>query len=521
MSGVGLEALPDVSPPQGLVDRLARSGTTGNEPISPGRLRALGDLMGSQAAGGASRSAAGSASAGASGLNQGTTSANASASGSSSSGSSGSPPPAGASGLVFGSDAGATSSSSTTASKNDAAFEGPRFTSRIKDGPTKTIEVPFQIVVVCGPDGADDPPRRIPDHRAVRSRPGRPTTCWSRSSWRWPSSGRPPTRRSGRCPASSSWSRAAADRGILGGTEANPVLRAGLADVTPGDGGSGSSPAGEGILVMARTAHAFANSRPPPPPCPGGQRPPPALCGDRPRPVRRPAEGQTFGPSGPRRPGQIRRPRSWWSQRPRRSRQRPSKQQNPTRPHPNPHRRPPRFPRSIAPRWPGPRPRSTRPAAIRARAEARADDAARNARGGRQPGRARRGHGPEAGLPDPRPVGPDQSRGRPRRLHQADREKLKAEVAALADVAPSQGHVDPDQEPRGAAHRRATSSTSSSAATGSASSTSTGCSSWPSRMPRSGSGCPTARESSPRRSARSAPSRWATCWAGPAAGSTS
>ncbi len=52
------------------------------------------------------------------------------------------------SGLVFGSDSGSTSGQ--TKSPADAK----RFKSRIADGPSKTIEVPFEIVVVCGPDGA-------------------------------------------------------------------------------------------------------------------------------------------------------------------------------------------------------------------------------------------------------------------------------------------------------------------------------------------------------------------------------
>ena len=35
MSGAGLEELPNVSPPQGLVDRLAKSGATGTSPSVP------------------------------------------------------------------------------------------------------------------------------------------------------------------------------------------------------------------------------------------------------------------------------------------------------------------------------------------------------------------------------------------------------------------------------------------------------------------------------------------------------
>ena len=52
------------------------------------------------------------------------------------------------SGLVFGSDAGSTSDQAK------GSPDAPRFKSRIPDGPSKTIEVPFEIVVVCGPDGA-------------------------------------------------------------------------------------------------------------------------------------------------------------------------------------------------------------------------------------------------------------------------------------------------------------------------------------------------------------------------------
>src|SRR5262249_13586059 len=103
-----------------------------------------GPDLGSSSTG--SGSAASAASAGATGLTLGSTSA--------SSGASGSPPPLGTSGLVFGSDPGSTSNSSSNASsKDDGSFEGPRFTSRIKDGPTKTIEVPFPFVVVCEPEG--------------------------------------------------------------------------------------------------------------------------------------------------------------------------------------------------------------------------------------------------------------------------------------------------------------------------------------------------------------------------------
>jgi hypothetical protein len=55
----------------------------------------------------------------------------------------------GGSGLVLGSDAipGAKPDSS------NGAPAGPRFGSRIPDGPTRTIDVPFEIVVVCQPEG--------------------------------------------------------------------------------------------------------------------------------------------------------------------------------------------------------------------------------------------------------------------------------------------------------------------------------------------------------------------------------
>jgi hypothetical protein len=168
--GAGLEDLPQVSPPQRLGNLLGRSG---GEPIDLGRLQALNNLLGALPSGGGPRPAARSgtdapsgpdlgsspaasgASAGATASSLGSPSGAASTSTSTSSSSaSGSPPPLGASGLVFGSDSAPTSSSgSNAASKGDGSFEGPRFTSRIKDGPTKTIEVPFPIVVVCEPDG--------------------------------------------------------------------------------------------------------------------------------------------------------------------------------------------------------------------------------------------------------------------------------------------------------------------------------------------------------------------------------
>ena len=58
-------------------------------------------------------------------------------------------PPSGASGLAFGSDSAATSGSA----KNTGSPVMSPFKSRIPDGPSKTIEVPFEIVVVCEPEG--------------------------------------------------------------------------------------------------------------------------------------------------------------------------------------------------------------------------------------------------------------------------------------------------------------------------------------------------------------------------------
>jgi hypothetical protein len=52
-----------------------------------------------------------------------------------------------ASGLVLGTD---SSSSSGKANESSAL---PRYQSRIKEDPKNAVEVPFEIVVVCGPDG--------------------------------------------------------------------------------------------------------------------------------------------------------------------------------------------------------------------------------------------------------------------------------------------------------------------------------------------------------------------------------
>src|SRR5271157_1393730 len=59
-----------------------------------------------------------------------------------------SPTTSSTSGLVFGSDA------SSTSGQPKSSADAPRFKSRIPDRLSKTIEVPFEIVVVCGPDGA-------------------------------------------------------------------------------------------------------------------------------------------------------------------------------------------------------------------------------------------------------------------------------------------------------------------------------------------------------------------------------
>ncbi len=57
----------------------------------------------------------------------------------------------GASGLVFGADSASPSSASSAASKD--ALGDPMFPSRIPDRPSNAIDVPFEIVVVCGPGG--------------------------------------------------------------------------------------------------------------------------------------------------------------------------------------------------------------------------------------------------------------------------------------------------------------------------------------------------------------------------------
>ena len=62
----------------------------------------------------------------------------------------------GGSGLMVGADAGASSSSSSNASSSSSSKgegEEPLVKSRIPDGPSPAIDVPFEIVVACGADG--------------------------------------------------------------------------------------------------------------------------------------------------------------------------------------------------------------------------------------------------------------------------------------------------------------------------------------------------------------------------------
>ncbi|MBV8313280.1 MAG: hypothetical protein JO344_23085 [Planctomycetaceae bacterium] len=122
-------------------NNLAQGGSAGsaNHSGPAGDLQAgagLDSSLGSQASTSTSSANSKNASAGAVG------SSLASMAGSASSTTSSTP------GLVFGPDAG--SSSGQAKSSSDA----PMFKSRISDGPSKSIEVPFEIVVVCGPDGA-------------------------------------------------------------------------------------------------------------------------------------------------------------------------------------------------------------------------------------------------------------------------------------------------------------------------------------------------------------------------------
>ena len=109
-----------------------RSGPAGDLQAGAG----LDSSLGSQASTSSASASSKNASAGAVG------SSLASMAGSASSTTSSTP------GLVFGPDAGSTSGQAKSSS------DAPRFKSRISDGPSNTIEVPFEIVVVCRPDGA-------------------------------------------------------------------------------------------------------------------------------------------------------------------------------------------------------------------------------------------------------------------------------------------------------------------------------------------------------------------------------
>ncbi|MGO8903643.1 MAG: hypothetical protein ACLQU5_35670, partial [Isosphaeraceae bacterium] len=109
-----------------------RSGPAGDLQAKAG----LDSSLGSQASTSSASASSKNASAGAVG------SSLASMAGSASSTTSSTP------GLVFGPDAGSTSGQAK--SSTDARW----FKSRISDGHSKTIEVPFEIVVVCRPDGA-------------------------------------------------------------------------------------------------------------------------------------------------------------------------------------------------------------------------------------------------------------------------------------------------------------------------------------------------------------------------------
>ena len=103
----------------------------------------LGASTGAQGSASASDASPKSATAATTGLSLGSM-----AGGSSSPPSGSSSPPSGASGLVFGSDAANSGAKSSTGSPDMSMFK-----SRIPDRPSKTIEVPFEIVVVCEPEG--------------------------------------------------------------------------------------------------------------------------------------------------------------------------------------------------------------------------------------------------------------------------------------------------------------------------------------------------------------------------------
>ena len=128
-----------------------RSGTGGN----PQAVAGLDSLFGSQGSNSSTNPSStsgvtGTASSSMSSTNASTTNASAGALGLSmpSMIANTSTTTSGPSGLVFGSDA------SSNSSQSKASADGPVFKSRIQDGPTKKIDVPFEIVVVCDANGA-------------------------------------------------------------------------------------------------------------------------------------------------------------------------------------------------------------------------------------------------------------------------------------------------------------------------------------------------------------------------------
>ena len=108
-------------------------------------------------------------------------------------------------GLVFGPDAGSTSGQAKSSS--DARW----FKSRISDGPSKTIEVPFEIVVVCRPDGAViHPGGYLLTSKSLET--GKKESIVVRELLAVAQRARKVTPRSGQVPGSSSWWRTAAVR---------------------------------------------------------------------------------------------------------------------------------------------------------------------------------------------------------------------------------------------------------------------------------------------------------------------
>ncbi len=123
-------------PQDGSAGPANRSGPAGDLQAKAGLDSSLGSQPSTSSASASASASSKNASAGAVG------SSLASMAGSASSTTSSTP------GLVFGPDAGSTSGQAK--SSTDARW----FKSRISDGHSKTIEVPFEIVVVCRPDGA-------------------------------------------------------------------------------------------------------------------------------------------------------------------------------------------------------------------------------------------------------------------------------------------------------------------------------------------------------------------------------